>query len=131
MSQDERGGGAAEPNEVLMRVLSPEERSLLVYLMAKASLPLPDAEWLDQLKIEAIGPGRSSFRILRDADRDYDQLASDVVFHDEDEVQVLASLFVDRRQIPYEVEIWKIDDTPLIKLPMFPAYEGPPPGSGT
>jgi hypothetical protein len=112
-----------------MRVLSPEERSLLLYLMAKASLPSPDAEWLNQLKIEAIGPGRSSFRILRDADRDYGQLASDVDFLDEDNVHVLASLFIDRRQIPYEVEIWKVDDTRLIRLPMFPVYKAPPSSS--
>lgn len=112
-----------------MRVLSPEERSLLLYLMAKASLLPPDAEWVDQLRIEAIGPGRSSFKILRDAERDYDQLASDVDFLDEDNVHVLASLFVDRRQTPYEVEIWKVDDTPLIRLPMFPTYKAPPPSS--
>lgn len=57
---------------------------------------------------------------MREADRDYDHLASDVEFRDEDGVHVLASLFVDRERVPYEVEIWKADDTPLIRLPMFP-----------
>jgi len=101
-------------------VLTPEERSLLVHLMRKAGLPYPADAWLDGLLKVPVGPGRSSFILVREADRDYDHLASDVEFRDEDGVHVLASLFVDRERVPYEVEIWKADDTPLIRLPMFP-----------
>ncbi|SEM82213.1 hypothetical protein SAMN02800694_1812 [Luteibacter sp. UNCMF331Sha3.1] len=103
-----------------MTALTPEERSLLVHLMRKAELPYSDDAWLDGLLKVPVGPGRSSFILVRMADRDYDQLASDVDFIDADGVHVLASLFIDRERVQYEVEIWKADDTPLIRLPMFP-----------
>lgn len=115
-----------EPNDFqndgwrVVTALTPEERSLLVHLMRKAELPCPDDAWLDGLLTVPVGPGRSSFILVREADRDYDKLASDVAFRDADGVPVLASLFIDRERVPYEVEIWKADDTPLIRLPMFP-----------
>ena len=115
-----------EPNDFqsdgwrAVTALTPEERSLLVHLMRKAELPCPDDAWLDGLLTVPVGPGRSSFILVREAERDYDQLVSDVQFPDADGVPVLASLFIDRERVPYEVEIWKADDTPLIRLPMFP-----------
>lgn len=105
-----------------MRVLTPEERSLLVYLMRKGGLTHPGESWLDEVRVENLDSegSRGGFVLLRQADRDFDQLISDVDFTDLDGVHVLASLFVDRNKIPYEVDIWKTDDTPLLRLPMFP-----------
>ncbi|WP_448100414.1 DUF6984 family protein [Luteibacter jiangsuensis] len=105
-----------------MRRLSAEERSLLLYLMRKGGLERPTDSWLDEVRVEDLrGDGvRSGFVLVRNADRDFDHLVSDVDFVDVDGVHVLASLFVDREKIPYEVEIWKVDDTLLTTLPMFP-----------
>jgi len=105
-----------------MRVLTPEERSLLVYLMRKGGLASPSDSWLNDLKVENLDDSgrRGGFVLVRQADRDYDQLIADVDFKDLDGIHVLASLYVDREKIPYEVDIWKVDDTPLLVLPRFP-----------
>lgn len=105
-----------------MRTLTAEERSLLLYLMRKGGLQRPTDAWLDELRVEDLqGDGvRSGFVLIKDADRDLENLLSDVDFTDVDGMHVLASLFVDRNYSPYEVEIWKVDDTPLLVLPMFP-----------
>jgi|GEM_PF-3931116 len=105
-----------------MRELNPAERSLLVYLMRKGGLARPCEAWLDEVRVENLDSDgcRGGFVLLRQADRDFDQLISDVDFTDLDGVHVLASLFVDRNKIPYEVDIWKTDDTPLLALPTFP-----------
>ncbi|NII52784.1 hypothetical protein [Luteibacter sp. SG786] len=105
-----------------MRTLTAEERSLLLYLMRKAGLQRPTDTWLDERRVEDLrGDGvRSGFVLNKHADRDFDNLVSDVDFTDVDGIHVLASLFVDRNNNPYEVEIWKVDDTPLLVLPVFP-----------
>lgn len=47
------------------------------------------------------------------------ELCSEKIFKDVDEVTVIASLYIDVKGNLYELDIWKVDYSPIISLPWF------------
>jgi len=45
---------------------------------------------------------------------------SELVFMDADGVKVIATLFVDEDGLPFELDIWKTDFSPLVRVPESP-----------
>lgn len=45
------------------------------------------------------------------------ELCSEKIFKDVDEVTVIASLYIDVKGNLYELDIWKVDYSPIISLP--------------
>ena len=43
--------------------------------------------------------------------------AAEVQFQDSDGVVVIATLYVDRENVPLEIGVWKVDFSPLIQVP--------------
>ncbi|MGE7139244.1 DUF6984 family protein [Luteibacter sp. NPDC031894] len=103
-----------------MRHLRTRERSLLKHLMQKGGIGSADEQWLDAVVVADLDDGgMGSFRILEPSSRGYDRVLSEVEFNDVDGTKVLASLYVDADAAPCEVDVWKVDFSPLRTLPMF------------
>jgi len=80
--------------------------------------------------------GMGSFKIILPIEyqgKSTGNSAIDVVSKDVDGVMLIASFFVNERGFPCEIDIWKVDFSSLVSLPMtweiadFPRF----PGSGT
>lgn len=48
--------------------------------------------------------------------RDDGPMVAEIHSFDKDQVEVIISLFLDTQNTPYELDIWKVDFTPLISL---------------
>lgn len=48
--------------------------------------------------------------------RDDGPMVAEIHSFDKDQVEVIISLFLDTKNIPYELDIWKVDFSPLISL---------------
>ena len=102
-----------------MRELTPAECSLLRYLMEKGGLERPDERWLAEVKVDGLDDGgMGSFVIVEPVNQGYDHVLSEVEFDDSDGIKVLASLYVDVNDRPCEVDLWKVDFSPLVTLPL-------------
>lgn len=103
-----------------MRALREQERSLLRHLMQVGGIEAPREGWLDRVFVEDLDDGgMGSFVIIQPANKGFSRLLSEAEFNDVDGIKVLASLYVDVDDAPYEVDIWKVDFSPLISLPRF------------
>lgn len=79
-------------------------------------------EWVNDLKVTDMDDGgMGSLRLsplsIEGESRRYGRTASELRFEDADGVTVLASLYLDRAGAPFELDIWKVDFSPLIRLP--------------
>jgi len=103
------------------RDASPDQRRLLLALLAKAHLEQRFINWLDQLMVEPLDDGgMGSFRITAAAWAERRQAGpciAELQFEDADGVLVLASLYADVEGQPCEVDIWKVNFEPLIRIP--------------
>ena len=96
------------------RLLSFDEKNLLSFLLKKANI-CKTKEWLDSVKIFPFeNDGMGSYFFFETS---YTSIASDVLFKDIDGIVVLATLFVSTKNEPCEVDIWKMNYTPLLKIP--------------
>ncbi len=107
----------------LIRRPTEAERCLLAILINKAyNLSLP-IDWLETLEVQQMDDGgMGSLRLLTTAapgtKRAFGRQASELVFEDVDGVKVIASLYLDSSEIPIELDLWKTDFSPLIRIPM-------------
>lgn len=97
------------------------EMALIDFLMKKAAIGVP-ADWKEQLRVIPMDDGgMGSLVLLPDGivkrEREFCRQASEFLFKDADNVDVLATLNVDTEGEPFELDIWKMDYSPLIKLP--------------
>lgn len=97
------------------------EMALIDFLMKKAAIGVP-ADWKEQLRVIPMDDGgMGSLVLLPDGivkrEREFGRQASEFLFKDADNVDVLATLNVDTEGEPFELDIWKMDYSPLIKLP--------------
>ncbi len=103
------------------RKLRPEEKILLQHLITKAQLELSNQEIDDLLVRNLDDGGMGSLLIFPSAydnkERLFGKTASECYFLDIDSVKVIASLNLDTDGNLYELDIWKTDFTPLIKIP--------------
>ncbi|MGF6711773.1 hypothetical protein QFZ41_002737 [Luteibacter sp. W1I16] len=107
-----------------MRELTPAERSLLRHLMERGGLRQPDERWLAEVKVDDLDDGgMGSYVIVEPANQGRGHLSSEVEFDDSDGVKVLASLYVDANGHPCEVDLWKVDFSPLVTLPLLQRRE--------
>ena len=103
----------------IKRNLRPDELELIEFLLAKA----PEGEVLARnvprrLVEEMSDGGMGSIRFSSDqVDRHYGKTIAEAEFDDRDGVLVSAALNVDQTGDLYELDMWKVDFSPLIRLP--------------
>ena len=107
-------------DESSLREPTDPELRLLRRLGARAHWNMPD--WLEGLRVRSMEDGGmgSLLLLVRDAsttERRFGGRVAEYEFTDVDGVPVLASLNVDRNGLPFELDVWKIDFQPLIRIP--------------
>ncbi len=96
------------------RLLSFDEKRLLSFLLAKANI-YKTKNWLDSLIVIPFEDGgMGGYYIIESS---YTSIASDIVFKDKDGIVVLATLYVNTENEPCEVDVWKMNYTPLEQIP--------------
>jgi hypothetical protein len=103
------------------RLLTLPELGLLIYMLRGkpqverilALLPTAEVEELND-------GGMGSLRFVSvKQNRHLGQVVAELWYKDEDEVPVLASLYLDTEGDLYELDSWKSDSTPLKRIPAF------------
>jgi hypothetical protein len=98
-----------------------EERQLLSALLKQVPHLLLPQGWLDSVRVWSLDDGRmGSFRIAPHSTKVQRPGRADVAsleFCDIDGIKVLVSLNLDSEGEPFEVDIWKTNFQPLIRLP--------------
>jgi hypothetical protein len=105
-----------------LRKPSRDEERLLRALGIRATGVRAAPSWIDQLRVEEMSDGGMGSLILclpgTDApDRKFGAVAAELRFPDEDGVLVIASLNVDTEGFPLELDMWRTDFSPLIRIP--------------
>jgi hypothetical protein len=91
------------------RPLTPEERDLIVYILGQSS-PLNGRFHLVE---EMNDGGMGSIRFVGSPDRRLGRCVGEVEFYDSDGVTVSVALNVDQRGELFELDLWKVDFSPL------------------
>lgn len=103
------------------RKATPQEEKLLEILVKKASINIP-LNWKDKLLVRPMEDGQmGSLHLfpngLTDENRLFGQQVSEHQFTDIDGVDVIASLYLDGANNLFELDMWKTNFSPLIKIP--------------
>lgn len=102
------------------RELTEAERGLLRELVVRWLGRLP--EWLQTVRaVQMDDSGMGSLQLIlpgQTTSRGLLYVASECRFWDRDGVEVIASLFVGRDGLPYELDLWRVDFKPLIEIPL-------------
>ncbi|MCW2406300.1 hypothetical protein M2336_002929 [Sphingobium sp. B1D7B] len=98
------------------RPLKPEERALVAYLweVNECSNALPPELLVEEM--DDGGMGSLSF-VSQKLERTYGGEAGSCGFYDEDGMQVRVGLILDQDGDLYELDLWTVDFSPLIKIP--------------
>lgn len=104
------------------RELSRQEEKLLELLIAKANLNLPSSQWKNMLTVQPMNDGKmGSIKLYpkgsENKKRVFGHQASEYKFIDADGVEVIASLNLDKEGDLFELDIWKTNFAPLIRIP--------------
>ncbi|GAA3953623.1 hypothetical protein GO495_31495 [Chitinophaga oryziterrae] len=99
----------------------PQEERLLEILIKKASKAFL-FDWKVDLLVQTMeDAGMGSLHLfpsgIIDEDRLFGEQVSEYQFTDEDGIDVIASLNIDCKGYLLELDIWKTDFSPLIKIP--------------
>jgi hypothetical protein len=107
-----------------------DERRLLLELARIANIDDPEG-WLGSLRVREMADGGMGSLELSVASRSGVRSGGVVVpkasvqFADEDGVQVVATLNASKDGVPFELDIWKTDFSPLTRIPsVFQRVEG-------
>lgn len=102
----------------MKRFLTNDEKRLVQALAGEASNLILYPDWIDTIKVEPINDGgMGSLRFLSSPAPEVTRQAAELQFQDADGVSVIASLNVDEVGVPFELDVWKVDFSPLIKIP--------------
>lgn len=98
------------------------ERRLLSVLFSKCDECSP--EWLSSVLVSSMddgGMGSLKLRLQSDieADPKFGRRAAEVQFADADGIAVIASLNLSTKGLPFEMDLWKTDFSPLTRVPHF------------
>lgn len=96
-----------------------DELRLIKFLVAESSVKLPN-NWESQLTVKSMDDqGMGSLFLFQSNknERKFGEQISECTFIDNDGVKVIVSLNVDQYGELFELDIWKVDYTPLIKFP--------------
>ena len=101
---------------------SEREKRLLRALVAKAPGLHVGPGWFDELRVRPMDDGgMGSLELVSPrtpaSTRRFGQQAAELEFTDRDGVLVVASLLLDQDGEPFELDLWKVDFSPLIELP--------------
>lgn len=100
------------------RSLFASERRLVQVLIEKAADVKLPAGWLDNVKVSTMNDGgMGSLRFLSSSANKMGKQAAEVCFLDLDGVEVIASLNLDDMGLPFELNMWKVDFSPLVQIP--------------
>ena len=104
------------------RKLSEQEAKLLELLIKKANLDLPLQKWEHELTAQSMNDsGMGSITLYPEGDENIKRIfgyqASEHKFIDADGVEVIASLNLDKEGNVFELDIWKTNFAPLIRIP--------------
>jgi hypothetical protein len=97
-----------------MRALLERELPLITFLFEMAALSLPKT--LDVQPMADGGMGSLAFAPIG-TDRRFGSSPAECHFRDSDGVLVSAALYLDEQGAPYEVDVWKVDFSPLLRWP--------------
>jgi hypothetical protein len=97
-----------------MRALLEHELPLITFLFELAALSLPKSLVVQPMADG--GMGSFAFAPLGTGRR-FGSSPAECHFRDSDGVIVSASLYLDEQGAPYEVDVWKVDFSPLLKWP--------------
>jgi len=98
------------------------ELALIGYLVDIAALENLSAEWRNTLLVSPMDDGGMGSLLLFPNEyttdgRRFGKCVSEYLFRDADEIDVLASLNLDREDQLFELDMWKVDFNPLICWP--------------
>jgi hypothetical protein len=104
-----------------MRKPSSDELRLIEALVTRSSLQL-EGDWEERLLVETMNDGRiGSLLLFPDGrisdDRSLGGTVSELRFKDEDGVEVSVTLNLDQAGAMFEVDSWRVDFRPLIRIP--------------
>ncbi|PWK02250.1 hypothetical protein BC749_101313 [Flavobacterium araucananum] len=104
-----------------MRKLSQDEARLLELLVKKSSVVISD-NLEEDLDVETMNDdGMGSLKLfpkdISSENRVFGKQIAECIFLDADGINVIASLNVDDKGKLFELDIWKTDFSPLIKIP--------------
>jgi len=99
---------------------SPRERRLLD--LVAEHWQGHQATWVDEVLVAPMSDGnmgslRLWFPNSPRAHQRFGQQVAEFSFMDADGVEVLVSLNVDEHGVPFELDVWKTDFTPLLRVP--------------
>jgi hypothetical protein len=100
------------------RMPTAEEMGVIEFLVDKGGYSKGD--WRRGLRVIDMPGGMGSLRISyddKDSDRKLGDEVSSVRFKDIDGVDVIMTLYVDTEGKLYELDVWKVDFTDLIRMP--------------
>jgi hypothetical protein len=104
----------------LIRKPTLAESRLLGYLASKASGLQVEPGWITDLMVQGMADGgMGSLRLEAGTSesRVFGARVAECRFVDDDGVEVIASLNVDKQGRPFELDIWKTNFAPLIRIP--------------
>lgn len=103
-----------------MRKPNVKEIHLLEYLIRQSDVHLPNG-WQDELMVEDMDDGGMGsltlYPPIYSAERAFGRQVSEYQFLDKDMTPVIATLYVDKQEHLLELDIWKVDYSPLLSLP--------------
>jgi hypothetical protein len=94
------------------RSLRPAERALILALSPQFGVELDDA-----LVREMQDGGMGSIRFLGGDDRRYGRTIAEAMYVDDDGIVVSIHLNVDKTDSLFELDLWKVDFSPLLRYP--------------
>ena len=106
------------------RPMRQREQQIISVLLSRAHLQqVVDRRWRDWLVVELDDGGMGSLRFVRDDVVGALKIVAEVEFADTDGVLVSVALLADKRRQPAELDVFKVDFSPLIALPDFSASD--------
>ncbi|ACE06212.1 hypothetical protein Aasi_0841 [Candidatus Amoebophilus asiaticus 5a2] len=90
--------------------------------MVKKSKSRLPANWKDNLLVRPMNDGKMGSLLLfpydiTKNDRMFGKQISECQFKDKDGIDVIASLYIDDKGNLFELDIWKVDFSPLLDIP--------------
>lgn len=97
------------------------ELSMIKYLISKSNLSISDTE-LDGLEVESMDDGGMGSLLLflkenTNYKRVFEDEVAEYIYNDVDNVEVNITLNIDSHGNLFELDIWKVDSSPLVNLP--------------
>lgn len=98
-----------------VRHLTDDETRIVRALVRKAGMQEGVNE--KEVLVQGMSDGGMGSLRFEGSDPNEVRVAADLSFEDEDGILVLATLYIDRQNRPHELDLWKVDFSPVRKIP--------------